>query len=98
MVRFYSHKMTKRRKNLSKPGANLDFYGPNVMQVSARRVLQAIFKLLKVGATVVVSKKVRKGRTDKFPIFKGAVREVEVGRFQSDAFSTWRNGERERVS
>jgi hypothetical protein len=45
-----------------------------------------------------VKKKVRKGRTDKFPIFKGAVREVEVGRFQSDAFSTWRNGERERVS
>ena len=45
-----------------------------------------------------VKKKVRKGRTGKFPIFEGAVREVEVGRFQIDAFGTWRNGERERVS
>jgi hypothetical protein len=39
-------------------------------------------------------KKVRKGHRGKFPIFEGAVREVETGRFQIDAFKTWRNGER----
>src|SRR5215831_17671974 len=43
-----------------------------------------------------VKQRVRKGRRGTFPIFEGAVREVEVGRFQIDAFRTWRNGERER--
>ena len=45
-----------------------------------------------------VKKKVRKGRRGKYPIFEGAIREVEAGRFQIDAFRTSRNGERERVS
>ena len=44
-----------------------------------------------------VKKKVRKGRRGKYPIFEGAVREVEAGRFQIDAFRISRNGERERV-
>ena len=45
-----------------------------------------------------VKKKIRKGRRGKFPIFEGAVREVEGGRFQIDAFKTSRNGKRDRVS
>ena len=45
-----------------------------------------------------VKKKVRQGRKGKYPIFEGAVRELETGRFQIDAFRSWRNGERERVS
>ena len=38
-----------------------------------------------------------KGRRGKYPIFEGAVREVEADRFQIDAFRISRNGERERV-
>ena len=45
-----------------------------------------------------VKKRIRKGRKDKFPIFEGAIRQVAGGRFEIDAFRTWRNGERERVS
>src|SRR5215469_2377752 len=45
-----------------------------------------------------VKKKVSKGRKGKYPIFEGAIREVAGDRFEIDAFRTWRNGERERVS
>jgi hypothetical protein len=45
-----------------------------------------------------VKKKVRGKRRGKYPIFEGAVREVEADRFQIDAFATWGDGERKRVS
>ena len=44
-----------------------------------------------------VKKRIRKGRKGKFPIVETAVREVAGGRFELDAFKTWRNGECDRV-
>jgi len=40
-----------------------------------------------------VKSRIRKGRKGKFPIFEGAIRGVEAGRFQIDAFKTPGNGE-----
>ena len=44
-----------------------------------------------------VRKKIRKGRKGRFPLLDTAVREVEPGRFEIDAFKTYHNGEWERV-
>jgi hypothetical protein len=38
-----------------------------------------------------VKKRIREGRRGKFPIFETAIREVAGGRFQIDAFKTWRS-------
>ena len=43
-----------------------------------------------------VKKKIRRGHKGKFPIVETQVREVE-GRFEIDAFKTYRGGEQERV-
>jgi hypothetical protein len=44
-----------------------------------------------------VERRVRKGQTGKFPIFESSIDELPDGRFQIDAFKTWRDGECIRV-
>jgi len=44
-----------------------------------------------------VKKHLRKGFKGKFPIVETAIREVADGRFEIDAFRTWRNGKCDRV-
>src|SRR6476620_5114775 len=44
-----------------------------------------------------VTKRVRKGHRGEYPIVETAIRELKDGRFEIDAFTTWKNGETHRA-
>jgi len=44
-----------------------------------------------------VTKRVRKGRRGKYPIVQTEITQRKDGRFEIDAFSSWKNGETHRV-